>query len=212
MNTFIKGYAGKTVVAVGAHPDDLEISMGGTLALLAEAGARVIMTVLAVPNDLTIRRREAEDAAAILGARLEVLQSDRCMRVEDMRMSEIVGRLDNIVRDYQPSAIFTHSVMEFHDDHLRTHQAVLSTLRIKPTDVYFFCPSTCKPNIYAWQPRIWVNVSSTIEKKIASIAAHKSQFCDRQICIEHFREQARSRGLPMGLEYAEGLDLLCAVA
>ena len=54
------------VVAFGAHPDDLEIGMGGTIARHASAGDRVVMVTATIPNNRDTRRREAERAAAEL--------------------------------------------------------------------------------------------------------------------------------------------------
>ncbi|HEX3061807.1 MAG TPA: PIG-L family deacetylase, partial [Usitatibacter sp.] len=52
-------YAGRTVLAIGAHPDDLEIGIGGTLARLRGQGARVVMVVASIPRDFEVRREEA---------------------------------------------------------------------------------------------------------------------------------------------------------
>ena len=61
------------VVAFGAHPDDIEIGMGGTIAKHASAGDHVLMAVTVVPNNRQQRRREAERAAEVLGAELMLL-------------------------------------------------------------------------------------------------------------------------------------------
>ena len=66
-------YAGRTVLALGAHPDDVELGIGGTLARLRRLGARVVLAVVSVPGDYAVRRREAERAADILGAELRIL-------------------------------------------------------------------------------------------------------------------------------------------
>src|SRR6185295_9375083 len=76
-------YSGQTVLAVGAHPDDLELGVGGTLARLSATGARVVMAVLSIPNNLAARRIEARRAAATLGCEVRLLTPDRCTRVED---------------------------------------------------------------------------------------------------------------------------------
>ncbi|MCR4296130.1 MAG: PIG-L family deacetylase, partial [Elusimicrobia bacterium] len=77
-------YAGATVMAVGAHPDDLELGCGGTLARLSRAGARVVMVVVSIPSSLRSRRAEAIRAAEILGCEIRFLTPNRCSRVEDL--------------------------------------------------------------------------------------------------------------------------------
>src|SRR5258706_11975970 len=52
-------YAGRTVLAIGAHPDDLEIGIGGALARFVKAGARTVMAVVSIPGDYDIRLGEA---------------------------------------------------------------------------------------------------------------------------------------------------------
>ena len=60
-------YAGKTVLAVGAHADDVELAVGGTIARLRRGGARVVMVVVSLPGDYKQRMGEAKSAAEILG-------------------------------------------------------------------------------------------------------------------------------------------------
>src|SRR5690606_10951325 len=206
----LERYSGETVVGIGAHPDDLEIGMGGTLARLARGGARVIMVAVAVPGQLDERLGEAQRAADILGARMmEVLERDQPRRVEDLHMYELVGMIDRVIRAHQPSALFTHSDLELHHDHILVHRAVLSSMRLRPMDIYFFAPSTCKPSLRSWQPRVWVDITETIDLKIQAISAHDSQFQRRGICVDRFRQQAQAQGIPLGIPFAEGLDLMC---
>ena len=65
-------YSGRTVLAVGAHADDVELAVGGTIARLRRGGARVVMVVVSLPGDYTLRMREAKAAAEILGCELSV--------------------------------------------------------------------------------------------------------------------------------------------
>jgi LmbE family N-acetylglucosaminyl deacetylase len=202
-------YAGQTVLAIGAHPDDLEIGAGGTLAQIVRHGGRVVMAAVTIPNMLEQRIIEARAAADILGAQLEVLERERCCRVEDLSTYELVEQIDGLIRKYEPVALFTHSAHEVHYDHILVHRAVLSSLRLRPMDVYLMQPTSCKPVLHAWQARIWVDIGETLETKIRAIAAHESQFGRRGICLDTFRQMARSQGLPMRIGYAEGHDVMC---
>ena len=62
-------YAGKTVVAIGAHPDDLEIGIGGTLAKLQRCGARVVMVIASIPKDFDVRIAEAKSRSVLTSFR-----------------------------------------------------------------------------------------------------------------------------------------------
>jgi LmbE family N-acetylglucosaminyl deacetylase len=200
-------YAGHTVLAIGAHPDDLELAIGGTLARLSRSAARVVMAVVSVPADFETRRAEAERAAAILGCEMRILVADRCCRIDDIKNYQLVGMVDAIVRELQPAAVLTHSANEFHRDHVAVHHACFSSQRLRPFDFFQFNPTMCRPVPISFHPRVYVDVSDTIEIKMASIAAHSSQFGARGLDSEMYRDLARLNGRMVGVKYAEGLDV-----
>ena len=190
-------YFGQTVLAIGAHPDDLELAIGGTLARLARNGARVVMAVVSVPADFDTRRSEAARAAEILGCELRVLMDDGCQRIDD-------------IKSYQPSTCwirwcassrprrFTHSACEFHRDHIAVHSACLSTQRLKSFDFFHFNPTMTRAVPVAFHPRAYVDVTETIELKMKAIEAHASQFGARGLDTELFRDIARLNGRMVG--------------
>lgn len=200
-------YAGRTVLAVGAHPDDAELGMGGTLARLSRCGARVVLAVVSVPSDYATRRREAERAAGILGAELRVLLDAGCQRIEEVKSYQLVGLLDDLVRALRPDAVFTHGASEFHRDHQIVHAAVAATQRLRYFDFFSFHPTMCRPVPVPFHPRVYVDVTPTIEAKMEAIAAHESQFGARGLEVELYRDIARLNGRLVGVQYAEGLDV-----
>ena len=202
-------YAGRTVLAIGAHPDDLEIGIGGTLARFARAGARVVMAVVSIPNNFEARLAEARGGAKILGAELRVLlNGGRCCRVEDLKTYEIVTLLDELVNELGPAAVLTHGSADFHRDHVLVHNAALATQRLQFFDLFCYYPTNCRPVQTAFLPRVYVNVSQTIDTKIEAIEAHASQFGCRGLGFDIYRETARSQGRIVGVDYAEGLDVV----
>jgi len=200
-------YFGRTVLAIGAHPDDLELAIGGTLARLARNGARVVMTVVSIPTDYDVRRAEAQRSAGILGCELRFLIEDGCRRIDDIKNYQLVGLLDRAVRDLEPAAVFTHSACEFHRDHVAVHNACLSTQRLKNFDFFHFNPTMTRAVPVAFHPRAYVDVTETIELKMQAIEAHASQFGARGLDTELFRDVARLNGRMAGVKYAEGLDV-----
>src|ERR1700751_3860741 len=86
-------YAGRTVVAIGAHPDDLEIGIGGTLAKLSREGARVVMVIASCPKDFDVRMAEARRGAEILGCEMRLLLDAGPGRLEDVKTCDLVGML-----------------------------------------------------------------------------------------------------------------------
>jgi N-acetylglucosamine malate deacetylase 1 len=200
-------YHGQTVLAVGAHPDDLELAVGGTLARLSRNGARVVMAIVSIPTDFDTRRNEAKRAAEILGCELRFLIEDGCRRIDDIKTYQLVGLVDNIVRDLEPAAVMTHSASEFHRDHVAVHHACVSTQRLKPFDFFHFNPTMCRPVPTPFHPRAYVDVSDTMDLKMQAIEAHASQFGSRGLDTELYRDIARLNGHMVGVKYAEGLDV-----
>jgi LmbE family N-acetylglucosaminyl deacetylase len=201
-------YAGKTVLAIGAHPDDLEIGLGGTLAKLQRDGARVVMCVASIPKDFEVRYEEAKRGAKILGCELQVLMDDGPCRIEDIKTYELVGRFDEAIREYSPAAVFTHSSSDFHNDHLLVYQACLPTQRLSYFDFFSYHPTNCRPVPIAFHPRAYVDITETIDAKMHAITAHASQFGGRGLDTEMYREFAHVQGRIIGVPYAEGLDVI----
>lgn len=201
-------YAGRTVLAIGAHPDDAELGMGGTLARLARSGAHVVMAVVSIPSDYATRRREAERAARILGAELRILlDPGGCQRIEEMKSYQLVGVLDNLVRALQPDAVFTHGPSDFHRDHQIVNSAAMSTQRLRYFDFFTFSPTMCRPTPVPFHPRVYIDVSETFDAKMEAVAAHESQFGGRGLDLELYRDMARLNGRLVGARYAEALDV-----
>jgi LmbE family N-acetylglucosaminyl deacetylase len=208
VHSFANRYAGKTVVAIGAHPDDLEIGIGGTLAKLQRNGSRVVMVVASIPKNFDVRMEEARRGAEILGCELRVLLDQGPMRLEDIKTCELVEMLDGVIRDYQPAAVLTHSSVDFHNDHLLIYNASLPTQRHGHFDFFSYHPTNCRPVPIAFHPRAYVDVTETIDAKMHAITAHASQFSGRGLDTELYREFAHVQGRIAGVPYAEGLDVL----
>lgn len=204
----IESYAGRTVLGIGAHPDDLELGVGGTLALLRQVGARVVMAIVSVPSLLEERRAEAARAATLLGCELRFLFADRCRRVEDLKSYELVGALDALVEEYRPAAVLTHGTSNFHRDHVLVYNACLAGERTGYYDLFCYYPTSTRPIPVAFWPQAFVDISQTIETKMRAIGEHSSQFDCRKLGAEYCRDLARRYGRLAGVAYAEGLEVV----
>lgn len=200
-------YRGRTVLAVGAHPDDLEIGLGGTLARLRNDGARVVMCVASIPKDYDVRLAEAKRGAEILGCELRVLMDGGPKRLEDVKTCDLVGLLDDAVHELQPAAVFTHSRADFHNDHILVYRACLPLQRLAFFDLFSYHPTNCRPVPIDFHPNAYVDVTETIDAKMHAISAHASQFGGRGLDTEMYREFAHVQGRMIGVPYAEGLDV-----
>ena len=174
------------VLAVGAHPDDLELGCGGTLALLAKQGKKVGILHLTrgergTRGTVEERRREAEDAAKALGAvELGFLDcGDGAFRTGEAEEDALIERL----RDWRPELILAPSASDRHPDHSRSWQLVQSAsfyagLRnrhseggppYRPGAVFSYMQHD------PFEPSFIVDISSVWETKLEALRAYRSQ-------------------------------------
>jgi len=211
MVRLLEGSALGRVLALGAHPDDIELGAGGLLARLARAGARVVMAVASVPGPTPAhveeRYAEAKRAAELIGAQLILVCGLEPVRVEDVPMHKLVGKLDSIVADERPQLVLTHSVRDVHFDHQLVHHATVSALRRTPCDLLAF---TSTPELNAssnYLGECFADITDTLEVKLAAVAAHASQVAKKSVDVESCRDLARALGRIGGMQYAEAYEV-----
>lgn len=214
------------VLAIGAHPDDLEILCGGTLARFAQRGDRVTMLIMSdgsaghaeIPASelASIREREARAAAAVIGAELVWLglRDEFVFNDEPTRV-----RLLNAIRGAQPDLILTHARDDYHPDHVATLTAVfdasfimgLPNVRTDNPAHSGVAPLFTFDTLagHNFLPEEYVDITTTWETKRAMLAEHGTQVDWLKhhdgIDIFTFMETvARFRGLQCGVEFAEG--------
>jgi N-acetylglucosamine malate deacetylase 1 len=215
------------VLAIGCHPDDLEIGCGGTLARLAKQGNKVTMCHVAngdkghaiiMPEELRrIRAKEAEAAGALIGA--EVINID----VPDLAVKsdndEMLKKLVDVIRYAKPDFIITHSPVDYMKDHLEVQKAVFdasfssSVPHFSTTNQHYdtICPIFYMDTLAGvyFIPTEYVDVSDTIETKIAMVDCHQSQVKwmkdhDNIDFLDFVRTVSKFRGLQCSTAYAEG--------
>ena len=164
------------------------------------------MAVVSMPGDYQLRLAEANAAARILGCELRVL-IEGGRRIDDVKPYQLVAMLDEQVRELAPAAVISHSAHEFHGDHVAVHAATLAAQRVRFFDSFAYHPTMTRPLPVAFHPRAYVDISESIDEKIAAIRAHSSQFEARGIDPEMFRDIARMQGRLVGVQHAEGLDV-----
>ena len=218
------------ILAFGAHPDDVELGCGGTLAKEISLGKKVgIIDLtrgeLGTRGTASIRDKEAQEAAAILG--VEVRENlgfrDGFFKNDEVHQLEVIRML----RKYRPSVVLCNAQTDRHVDHGRAatlvHEACfLSGLRKiktqdggklqeawRPSQVYHYMQWNNDPADFA------VDMSEFMDKKLEAVQAYASQFYDPNseepetpISSRHFLDSIRHRaadlGRVVGVTYAEG--------
>ena len=169
----------KRVLAIGAHPDDVEIGCGGALAKHhADYDVLHILTLSrgAAGGDVNIRAVEAHHAAALVSARLEMANL-RDTYITDG--AETISIIEAAIRELQATHVYTHSLEDTHQDHRAVHAASLVAARGVPNVYCYQTPSSTVD----FKPHRFVDITHVIEKKIDLIGAYKSQV-DRMESIQ----------------------------
>jgi LmbE family N-acetylglucosaminyl deacetylase len=195
-------YVGQAVLAIGAHPDDVELGAGGTIARLSEEGARVTIVICA-PSGAKPRLEEARRAADVLGAKFELLSGRRAV---DLESYELVERLDELVRAQEPALLLTHAETNYHRDDDRVHRACAAVQRARPFDMLCFCPTSAHLVATPFRPSVFVDISGVITRKMAAVEVHKEALARKGLTLDHYRRAADEYGRRVGVTFAEGFE------
>ena len=198
------------VLAFGAHPDDIEIGMGGTIARHASAGDRVVMVVVTIPNNRETRRAEAEGAAGVLGAEVMLLD----MPLDDLNHSRaMVRKFDKLLEAVDPDVIYTHWNMDSHQDHNAVSLATITASRDNTCAVLMY-EQTIPGGIVPWAFRAqsYVDITPHMAVKMESIAMHKSQVrANGDLWVQGVKGRAMYRGYQVNAEFAESFEVVKSV-
>ncbi|MFZ4514084.1 MAG: bacillithiol biosynthesis deacetylase BshB1 [Geothrix sp.] len=201
------------ILALGAHPDDAEVHVGGLLALASDRGLQAgILDLtagdLGTRGTAVTRRAEAETSARILGVTRTVLDFPDALFTED---ATYLQRLMETLRTLRPRVLILPAPDDRHPDHRRAHRlgqeaAYYSGLRNHP------CPGTpWRPEAMAWmggenpgRPDLLVDVSAVWERRMAAFDAFGSQFAQdatqpaTRIAHPAFRRGVEGRAMHWG--------------
>ncbi|PPG35685.1 hypothetical protein C5E10_02815 [Pseudoclavibacter sp. RFBG4] len=161
----------RRVLAIGAHPDDVEIGVGGTLAAHAAAGDSIVILTLSRGGrggDAADRQHESLASAESLGARLFL---------EDLTDTAIpnndptVGIIERVIAETDPTIVYTHSRNDRHQDHRAVHEATLVASRRVASVACYQSPSST----IDFRPTRFVTVDGFTDMKLGLLAQFASQ-------------------------------------
>lgn len=208
----------KTVLVLTPHPDDAEIFAGGTIAKMVAEGARVIIVIASSGNKgsfeydaetlAAIRREEATRAAAVLGADPPIFLEHPDLELALLAPGLLREQFVRLIRQYKPDIVIAEDplyIAEVHPDHRAVARAASDAVNfchlplfypehmdegLKPhfvVEKYFYTPDPGGANKI-------VDITDTIEKKVAAMAEHKSQV---RFLVEEVVQQVRLVGLDL---------------
>ena len=218
------------ILAIGAHPDDVELSCSGLLAKEIDHGKSVAILdltqgELGTNGDEITRKKEAENAANILGARSRRNLTMPDAFFENNKENQLL--IIEQIRDFQPDVVLCNAVDDRHIDHPRAAKLVhdacfLSGLAKVETRLNNKPQQKWRPkhvlHYIQWfdlEPDVIIDISGYINKKIEVVKAYQSQFYQPDIqqaktpissknFLDSVEYRARNLGRIIGKDHAEG--------
>ena len=210
------------ILAIGAHPDDIELGLGGSLARYVEEGKEVYALILSrgekgvrdekVEGKLVkekekdelkgkMRENETRKALNLLGVKNENI---KILGLPDGGIkpnSDVTEKVYEHIMKVNPDVIYTHFFEDEHLDHVSTSLITLHAgRRIKKNILFYESPSTKA----SFSPNYFVDISNYIDKKVEALKIHKTQEGKPYMDEEVIRAKARLRGFQAKVKYAEG--------
>jgi N-acetylglucosamine malate deacetylase 1 len=210
--------AGVDVLAFGAHPDDVEIAMGGTLLAMKAQGARVVVCHLTdgepTPyGNHALRLKEAAAAARDLG-----LDDFLILSLKNRELKDTVParkKVAEVMRRFRPALVFAPYWVDAHPDHWGASELVQAArfwAKLVKTDMkgepwyppklYYHLCSHLRPNV---QPSFIVDTSEHHERKLGAVRRYESQFIKKpgSRALEHIDTVNRFFGSMIGTRTGE---------
>lgn len=192
------------ILALGAHPDDIESGCGGTLIKYAQNGHRVFLMVLTEGGkgaSAKIRKREQLLAAKRL--RAEKIYWGGYPDTEVPMDRQVIQKIEQVVTEVNPHFIFVHYHDDTHQDHRHLATSTITATRYTKNVLFYEGPTT-----QDFAPTVFVDIDSVLNDKVASIEAHASQVRKTNIrdvtIVDIVRAAARFRGIQGRVKNAEG--------
>ena len=193
------------ILAIGSHPDDIEIGCSGTLIKYAQQGHDVFLLVITrgeKGGEAEARQEEQIKAAEIMGAKDVFWGGFTDTELLD-RANEIIHLIESYIEKIQPNFIFVNFFDDTHQDHRTVNRSVLSAARYVRNVMLYEVPTTNN-----FTPNIFVDIGSVFELKLKALEAHSSQVMKTNIpdlsIIDIARSSAHFRGVQGRVPLAEG--------
>ena len=191
------------VLALGAHPDDIEAGCGGTLIKYARNGHEVALMVLTEGEQggsRRVRRREQREAAKYLQAQKTYWGGYPDTQVPmDPGM---IQKIERVVRLVNPHFIFVHYPDDTHQDHRHLATCTITATRYTRNVLFYEGPTTQN-----FSPTVFVDIESTLVEKVKALEAHRSQVRKTNVeglsIVDIIRSSSHFRGIQGRVKHAE---------
>ncbi len=196
------------ILAIGAHPDDIEFGCGGTLLRYARAGHNVNLLVLTSGGygaDPFVRIKEQEESVKFLGGKGLFWGGFKDTELVDNR--ELILKIEEVVKKVEPQIVFLNYLDDIHQDHRASAQAGVSATRYVKEVLFYEVPTT-----FNFEPDIFVDIKDVLEDKLHLLKLHASQIDKTRVegltILDSAISCATFRGYQGRVKYAEGFKAL----
>jgi LmbE family N-acetylglucosaminyl deacetylase len=193
------------ILAIGPHPDDIEIGCAGTLSKYAERGHDIFLFVITKGGKGGVaetRYEEQKKAAEIIGAKDVFWGGFQDTALLD-KGNEIIQIVERCIKEIEPHFIFVNFSEDTHQDHRIVNQSVLSATRYVKNVLSYEVPTTKN-----FTPNVFVDIGSVMNTKLEVLRAHASQIMKTNIkdisILDIARSSAHFRGVQGRVPLAEG--------
>lgn len=202
----------KTIIAFGAHPDDLEIGMAGTIAKLSGIGYNVQPIIATLPNFVKSDTKEGRKSESMLAAKVMGCKSPIFLDLSPEQMvfgRKLVTLIDSLITEHKPDSVFTQWYGDSHQDHQILTSSVISACRNQNN--LFMYETTIPGGITenSFRPQLFVDITETIDIKKNALECFQSQFirCG-EIWIPAVIGRCSYRGYQVDAKYAEAFEVV----
>jgi LmbE family N-acetylglucosaminyl deacetylase len=202
----------KTIIAFGAHPDDLEIGMAGTIAKLSAMGYNVQPVIATLPNFVKSDTKEGRKSESMLSAKVMGCKSPIFLDLSPEQMvfgRKLVTLIDSLITEHKPDSVFTQWHGDSHQDHQILTSSVISACRNQNN--LFMYETTIPGGITqnSFRPQLFVDITETIDIKKNALECFQSQFirCG-EIWIPAVIGRCSFRGYQVDAKYAEAFEVV----
>lgn len=198
-----------TVLAIGAHPDDIEIGCSATLLKHKRNGAKIYLLVLTkgeASGDPEIREKECRRAAELIGAERIIFGELEDTKIDDG--IKTILTIEKMIHQVNPDIIYTHTLKDTHQDHRNTAFATLSAGRRCKKIFMYESPRTFRE----FSPQLYIDVDEEFQqkKKILSLFSSQSEkewWAIGPKATLALEGLALFRGFQAGVQWAEAFEV-----
>ena len=202
----------KSILVFGAHPDDIEIGMGGTVAKFPKEEYDVRLVIMTLPNFTDIDKKEQRRQEAVMSAKAMGVKAPIFLDLSPDEVTfsrNLVTKIDKLISEYKPEAVFTQWIGDSHQDHYILTKAVMAAAR-DMSDLFMYETTipggvTEKP----FRPQLFVDIKDFIESKVNALNVFESQkIRGGHLWIDAVVGRCAYRGYQANTKYAEAFEVI----